>query len=84
MLHGAVFAIVAESDDQLVEEAELGRVASPQMLSMKLFLEYGEHLLENVLFYSKQLLIFALFEPGNSFMVIHRQESQKLKGAVLD
>ena len=84
MLHGAVFAIVAESDDQLVEDAELGRVASPQMLSMKLFLEYGEHLLENVLFYSKQLLIFALFEPGNSFMVIHRQESQKLKGAVLD
>ena len=79
MLHGAVFAIVAESDDQLVEDAELGRVASPQMLSMKLFLEYGEHLLENVLFYSKQLLIFALFEPGNSFMVIHRQESQKLK-----
>lgn len=79
MLHGAVFAIVAESDDQLVEEAELGRVASPQMLGMKFVLEYGEHLLENVLFYSKQLLIFALFEPGNSFMVIHRQESQKLK-----
>ena len=53
MLHGAVFAIVAESDDQLVEDAEFGRVASPQMLSMKLVLEYGEHLLETVLFYSK-------------------------------
>ena len=79
MLHGAVFAIVAESDDQLVEEAELGRVASPQMLGMKFVLEYGEHLLENVLFYSKQLLIFALVEPGNSFRVIHRQENSKIK-----
>ena len=64
MLHGAVFAIVAENDDQLVEDRELGRVASPLMLSMKLVLEYGEHLLENVLFYSKQLLIFALVEPA--------------------
>ena len=68
----------AESNDQFVEDGELGRMSAAQMFGMEFVLEYRKHLLEHVLFHSKQFLIFPFVEPGNSFLVIHRQENSTL------